>query len=65
MKKDGSGKHYLLARRLATEISSNELATLVGRGTSWYGSGVPDERGRCEDVYAGDCVDGLDVYHQC
>lgn len=50
----------ILARRLALELSTEELGKICGQGTSYYGSGSTDGSGRREDFWAGDCCEGPD-----
>lgn len=53
----------VLARRLAQELSREELSRVAGRGTSYYGTGWKSPDGRYDDIRAGDCIDGSDVLY--
>jgi hypothetical protein len=60
--KTGQAVRRVLASRLATRLTQEELRRVCGRGTSFYGSGGQDASGRWGDIEAGDCVDGPDVF---
>jgi len=62
MKMTTGRERRVLARRLATELSAQELAEVCGQGTSYAGTGGCDSAGRAADIYANDCVNGGDVY---
>ena len=51
----------VLARRLAKELSVEELAAVAGQGTSYSGTGTC-VGGLSEDVRGVDCCDGVDRY---
>lgn len=59
MKKEQTTER-ILARRLALELSTEELSQICGQGTTWCGSGSTDAQGRREDIYQGDCCEGPD-----
>lgn len=63
MKKLKVGPTRVLARRLATELSAEELRSIGGQGTSYSGTGSC-VGGLGEDVREVDCVDGQDTF-QC
>lgn len=53
----------IFARRLAREVTNQELAAVSGRGTSWYGTGDMDTQGRRADWEQADCTQGWDRYY--
>lgn len=58
------GESRVLARRLARELTPEELQQVCGQGTSYYGTLGCDEADRGGDIRAGDCVNGDDTF-QC
>lgn len=58
MEKKKVGFKRVLARRLARELSTEELSAIGGRGTSYAGTVGTD--GRCNDAVGVDCCDGPD-----
>ncbi|HBL28756.1 MAG TPA: hypothetical protein DD490_18125 [Acidobacteria bacterium] len=61
MQKQKMGTQRVLARRLAKELSAEQLATLGGRGTSYGGTGGCID-GKARDIEARDCCNGSDVF---
>ena len=62
MKEEKSSRSRVLARLLATELSSAELRQVCGQGTSYTGTGGCDAQGRGVDIRDVDCVDGPDTF---
>lgn len=61
MEKKKVGFKRVLARRLARELSTEELSAIGGRGTSYAGTGGCVD-GRAGDVAGVDCCDGPDRF---
>lgn len=61
MKKEGAIR--IFARKLAVELTTQELGAVSGRGTSWYGTGDMDEQGRRGDWEEGDSTQGWDRFY--
>lgn len=55
-------RRRILARRVATELTSEKLKAVGGQGTSYTGTGSCDAQGRGEDVEAVDCCVGGDTF---
>lgn len=51
-----------LGWKVSTFLSAEEIQSLAGRGTSFFGTGSIDSQGRAQDLAAGDCIEGQDVY---
>lgn len=62
MRKEVAPKARVLARKLAKELTAEDLKAIQGCGTSFYGTGGCDGAGRGADARAGDCVDGPDTF---
>lgn len=63
MQKALEGGNRVLARRLALELSVEELRQVAGQGTSYAGTGGCDSSGRAMDVEANDCTPENDTYN--
>lgn len=55
-------RRRILARKLATELTSEKLQKVGGQGTSYAGTGSCDAQGRGEDIEAVDCCIGDDTF---
>lgn len=62
MQKAENREKRVLARRLALELSAEELSQVAGQGTSYAGTGGCDSSGRALDVEANDCTPENDTY---
>jgi hypothetical protein len=62
MEKAPESRNRVLARRLAMELSSEQLSRIGGQGTSWGGTVDCDPQGRGVDIQPIDCVEGADTY---
>lgn len=61
MEKQKASSKRVLARRLAKELSMEELLAVGGQGTSYAGTGGCIE-GKSADVTGVDCSDGPDRF---
>lgn len=61
MEKQKTGSKRVLARRLAKELSTEELSVIGGQGTSYAGTGGCVD-GKGGDVAGVDCCDGADRF---
>jgi hypothetical protein len=61
VKKENSVRVF--ARKLASELTHQELAAISGQGTSYYGTGDTDAAGRRSDWTSGDSTQGWDRYY--
>ncbi len=58
---DFRNRKRVLARRLARELTSEELGQVGGHGTSYGGTGSCIN-GKADDIEGRDCVDGQDTF---